>query len=132
MTEPPSLGRLVGALSAHSDVTSMAAVLTTTLADLLPADLVEVERDRTVGDRLAGRPGRPVAVTVLAGDRALTLRGGDRGRPEATITHTVRGVVLSRKPVPIPDWIEALAVELARLAERDDAARGALDRLLLS
>lgn len=131
MTEPPSLGRLVGALSAHSDVASMTAVLTTTLADLLPADLVEVERDRTMGDRLAGRPGRPVAVTVQAGERTLTLRADRAGRTEATVTHTVRGVVLSRQPVSIPDWIEALAAELARIAERDDAARAALDRLLL-
>lgn len=131
MTEPPSLGRLVGALSAHSDVAAMTEVLTTTLADLLPADLVTVERARTVGDRLAGRAGRPVAVAVQAGDRALTLRAAVAGRTEATITHTVRGVVLSRKAVPVSEWIAALAAELDRIAAQDDAARALLDRLLL-
>jgi hypothetical protein len=131
MTEPPSLGRLVGALSAHADVAAMTEVLTTTLADLLPADIVDVERGRTVGDRLAGRPGRAVAVTIRAGERALSLRSTGPGRTDATITHTVRGVVLSRRSVPITEWVEALAGELARIAERDDAARAVLDRLLL-
>jgi hypothetical protein len=131
MTEPPSLGRLVGALSAHSDVAALTQVLTTTLADLLPADLVDVERARSFGDRLTGRPGRPVAVTVRAGERSLQLRSASDGRTEATITHAVRGVVLSRKSVEITEWITTLATELERLATQDERARAALDRLLL-
>jgi hypothetical protein len=124
------LGRLVGALTAHADVASLTAVLTGTLADLLPGDLVRVERDRSLADRLHGRPGRPVGITVPAGDHELTLRTVGH-RTEAEIAHTVRGVTLSRRPVPITEWIEQLAAALDAQAAHDDAARAALDRLLL-
>jgi hypothetical protein len=131
MSEPRPLGHLIGALSAHADVESMTEVLTATLADLLPARLVRIERRRTLADRLAGRAGTPVALSVLAGDRELTLQALADGGTEAVIVHTVRGVVLSRTPVPVTDWIAALATELDRRAAEDDAARAALQRLLL-
>jgi hypothetical protein len=132
MAEPRPLGHLVAALSAHADVASMTRVLTTTLADLLPADVVQVERRRSVADRLAGRTGSPVALTVRLGDdRELVLRARPDGGTDALTVHTVRGVVLSRTPLPITDWIAALAAGLDRLAAADDRARTALDRLLL-
>ncbi|HET8583491.1 MAG TPA: hypothetical protein VFL65_09570 [Jatrophihabitans sp.] len=131
MSEPRPLGHLVAALSAHADVVSMTQVLTATLADLLPGSLVQVERRRSVADRLAGRPGTPVSLTVRGTDRDLVLAAGRDGTPEAQIVHTVRGVVLSRTAVPITEWITALAAELDRRAASDEAARAALDRLLL-
>jgi hypothetical protein len=131
VSEPRPLGHLVAALAPHADVASMTTILTATLADVLPKDLVRVEYRRSLGDKLAGRVGDPVAVSVGTGDRELTLRADARGGTEATIAHIVRGVVLSRSPVSIPEWIDALAAEVDRAAARDDAARAALDRLLL-
>jgi hypothetical protein len=129
--EPVPLGHLTAALAARADVAAMTQVLTETLADLLPADLVRVERRRTVGDRLNARPGTPTSLTVHAGDRDLILSQSRDGRSEASIAHTVRGVILSRTSVSIPEWIKALATELNRMAAADEAARTALDRLLL-
>jgi hypothetical protein len=124
--EPRPLGHLVAALDRHRDVAALTEVLTTTLADLLPGDLVTVERSRTMADRMHGRPGTPVALTVRCGERDLVLRGR-----EPSVVHTVRGVVLSRRSVPITEWIELLAAELDRRGREDETARAALERLLL-
>jgi hypothetical protein len=131
MTEPPPLGHLVEALSNRADVVSLTQVLTVTLADVLPAGMVDVEYRRTARDRLAGREGTPIGLTVHTPDKTLTLRTDGGGGPQATIAHSVRGVILSRTPVTVTAWIAALADELRSLGAADDAARTALERLLL-
>ena len=129
--DPPPLGHLAAALSGRADVASLSQVLTVTLADILPAGMVQVDYKRSAGDRLAGRPGTPVGLAVVAGDKVLRLDSARGGVAEATVEHAVRGVVISRKPVSITEWITALADELRRIAEADEAARVALERLLL-
>jgi hypothetical protein len=111
------------------DIASFARVLTATLGDALPAGMVEVDRDRSLGDRLAGRPGTPVAVRVHGDDRELELRSGRSG-PVGEVRQVVRGVVLSRRTVPLEEWVGALAAELTALADRSSAAREALGRML--
>lgn len=111
------------------DVASFARVLTATLGDALPEGMVEVDRDRSLGDRLAGRPGTPVAVRVHGTDRQLELRTGRSG-PVGEVRQVVRGVVLSRRTVPLEEWVGVLAAELTALAERSSAARTALARML--
>ena len=128
---PPPLGHLAAALSGRADVASLTQVLTVTLADILPPGMVEVSYKRSTGDRLAGRPGTPTSLTVIAGDKVLRLDSAGHGVAQASVEHAVRGVVISRKPVSITEWITALADELKRLGEADDAARLALERLLL-
>ena len=129
----PPLGYLVAALSGdRADVISLSQVLTGALADALPPGVVSVEYDRSLADRLAGRPGQPTGVTVTLGDNILTLRQDTRSAvPDAIVARVVRGVTISRTPVSITDWIAALA-ELIRQRATDDAtARVALTRLLL-
>jgi hypothetical protein len=111
------------------DIASFARVLTATLGDALPEGMVEVDRDRSLGDRLAGRPGTPVAVRVHGTDRELELRSGRSG-PVGEVRQVVRGVVLSRRTVPLEEWVGALAAELTALADRSAAAREALGRML--
>ena len=113
----------------RADVASYARVLTSTLADALPDGMVEVEQRRGIGDRMAGRDGRTVAVVVHGVDRELELREGPRG-VEAQVRQVVRGVVISRKAVGIDEWLQALAEDLTRIAARDAAAREALERFL--
>jgi hypothetical protein len=113
----------------RADVASYARVLTGTLAAVLPEGMVEVEQRRGLGDRVAGRGGRTVAVIVHGMDRELELREGARG-VEAQIRQVVRGVVISRKAVGIDEWLHALAEDLTRIAARDAAARAALERFL--
>lgn len=116
--------------SDRADVASYARLLAGALAGALPAGMVEVEHRRGLTDRMAGREGRPVAVLVHGQDRDLELREGARGAVEGEIRQVVRGVVISRRAVGVDLWLEALAVDLTRIAARDAAAREALGRLL--
>lgn len=118
---------LAAALRADSaDVASYTRILTETLGDALPAGMVEVERKRSMADRMAGRAGEPVRLTVTTDDQELELAPGGKGE----IRQLVRGVVIRRRRVGPDEWLEALAGVLAQLAGRNAAARDALTRLL--
>src|SRR5262249_60729306 len=76
MTEPGglSLEMITAALRADSaDVALYARVLTESLGDALPEGCVEVDRARTVADRMRGRPGEVRKITVRLGEKLLTL-----------------------------------------------------------
>jgi len=122
---------LVAALRAdRADVESYHRVLSETLGDALPSGMVEIERRRTLGDRVAGRAGQPVELRVSTTDRQLVLSAGRHGGVSAEVRQVVRGVVISRKETGIDDWLAALAQELTTLASKDAKARNALSRLL--
>lgn len=128
--DPGSLDRVAAALRADAaDVAAFTRVFTATIGDALPPGMVEVERARSLGDRLAGRDGVPVAVRVTFPERVLELRAGRHG-PDAEVRQVVRGVAISRRQVGIDAWVRALAVELTALADRDAEARAALAALL--
>jgi hypothetical protein len=114
----------------RADVASYARILSGALADALPPGMVEVQRRRSLADRMAGRDGRPVAVVVHGEDRELVLREAPHGAVEAAVHQVVRGIVISRRTVGIDAWLTALAEDLTRIAARDAAARAALARLL--
>lgn len=114
----------------RADVESYTRVLSGTLGDALPAGMVEVERRRTLADRMAGRDGRPISLRVHTTDRQLDLNAAAHGGVTAEIRQVVRGVVISRKEVGVDEWLTALAEELTKLAQRDARARAALSRLL--
>jgi hypothetical protein len=114
----------------RADVASYTRVLTTTLGDALPPGMVSVEHHRSVADRLAGRAGQPVSVTVRTPDQELELRQGRHGEVVGEIRQVVRDVVIKRRPVAVDEWLVALAGVLAALAERSAAARAALTDLL--
>jgi hypothetical protein len=121
---------LAAALRADAgDVDSYARVLTETLGSTLPAGMVEVERDRSMKDRLAGRPGRAVAIRVHGHDRSLELEAG-RGAPVARIVREVRGVVIARDPVNLDVWLRQLADEITAAASANATARDALSAFL--
>jgi hypothetical protein len=133
MTEPtqsPSLEMLTAALRADStDIAIYAQVLTETLGDSLPPGCVTVERARTMADRMQNRPGTVRKVTVRLGEQVLTLAVA-KGAPVAEVCHEVRGIVLSRQPVPVPDWIAELARGLLVHAEQNAQTATALRRLV--
>ncbi|SEN80727.1 hypothetical protein [Actinacidiphila rubida] len=133
--EQPDPGAVLDQLAAAlrrdaADLETYAKVLTVSLADALPADAVAVERRRTVGDRLAGREGRVERLEVTLDDKRLILTV-THGRPQGELATVVRGVVLSRTPVPLDAWAADLAAAVARRAESDARARAALERLVL-
>jgi len=137
--EPSGLGpmgdvQLLAAMlrADQAEVASYARVLSGALAQALPTGMVELAYQRTVGDRLAGRPGRAVRVVVHGEDRDLELREGKNGQIEAELHRVVRGVVISRRSIGVEEWLQALAEDITRAAARDTAAKEALERLLRS
>jgi hypothetical protein len=134
MTEPDdalSLEMVAAALRAdNADAAIYARVLTNSLSEALPPGYVTVERERSMSDRMKGRPGEISKVVVKLGDQVMTLavRGG---QPTAEICKEVRGVVLSRQPVPLQQWASALASALVDHAAGNAAAAAALRRLVL-
>jgi hypothetical protein len=130
--QPQSIDLVANALTSSADLSDVAMfvrVFTRSFADALPEGMVDVDYDRSVGDRLAGRPGTPTALRLTFPDRRLSLTA-TRGWPEAEVQQVVRGVVLSRKQVPVEEWVRALAAELTDLAARNASARAALAGLL--
>jgi hypothetical protein len=126
----PSLDMVTAALRADSsDIAIYARVLTESLGDALPPDCVTVDRDRSVSDRMKGRPGTVSKITVRLGDQVMTLalKGG---APTAEICREVRGVVLSRQPVHVAQWAAELARALVGYAEQNAATADALRRLV--
>jgi hypothetical protein len=129
---PNSVDLVASALTSSadlSDVGMFVRVFTGSFADVLPESMVDVDYDRSMGDRLAGRPGTPVAVRLNFPDKRLELRATS-GWPDAEVQQVVRGVVLSRRQVPVEEWVRTLATELTDLAARNAQARAALAALL--
>jgi hypothetical protein len=133
MTEPvpsPDLDLVTAALRADSaDASIYAQVLTESLGDSLPPGCVTIERDRSVSDRMHGRPGKVSKITIRLGEQVMTL-AVRAGQPNAEILREVRGVVLSRQPVPVPDWAAELARALVGYAEQNARTAEALRRLV--
>ena len=126
----PSLDMVTAALRADSsDIAIYATVLTESLGESLPPDTVQVERDRSVSDRMKGRPGRVTKITIRLGDQVLTLRLTG-GAPVAEVCREVRGVVLSRQSVPVGQWAAELAKALVSHAEQNAVTADALRRLV--
>ena len=134
MTDPGdglSLEEITAALRADSaDVALYARVLTESLGDALPAGCVVVDRDRTMSDRMRGRPGQVTKVTVRLGEKVLTLATAPGRPPTAEICREVRGVVLSRQPAGLQEWVDELARELAAHAQQNAHAAEVLRKLV--
>jgi len=135
MTEPAgdlSLEMITAALRADSaDVAVYARVLTESLGDALPADCVTVDRARrTMSDRRNGRPGQVEKVTVRLGDQVLSLRVQPGRPPAAEICREVRGIVLSRQPATLQEWVDQLARGLAAHAQQNAHAAEVLRKLV--
>ena len=125
-----SLDMVTAALRADStDVAIYARVLAQSLGEALPDDLVSVERDRTMSDRMRGRPGEISKIVAKLGEQQMTLAVRN-GQPSAEICRAVRGVVLSRQPVPIGEWAAALASALVAYAGQNAQAAQALRKLV--
>jgi hypothetical protein len=122
---------LAAALRADaSDLDVYARVLTTSLAAALPHEMVAVDRDRSLADRIAGRDGKVRRIRIALGDWELTLAPGPAGVPLAQARQKVRGVAISSREVTLDEWARLLASGLATRARASADARAALRRLL--
>ena len=126
-----SLDMVTAALRADStDVAIYARVLAQSLGEALPADCVSVERDRTMSDRMRGRPGQVTKVTVRLGEKVLTFATAPGRLSAAEICREVRSVVLSRQPAGMQEWVDELARELAAHAQQNANAAEVLRKLV--
>ena len=134
MTEPdggPSLEMITAALRADSaDVALYARVLTESLGDALPEGCVAVDRARTMSDRMHGRPGQVRKITVRLGEKVLILTVQPGRPPAAEICREVRGVVLSRQPAGLQEWVDDLARELVAQAQQNAQTAEVLRKLV--
>ena len=112
-----------------ADVALYARVLSKSLSEALPPEYVTIERERSMSDRMKGRPGEITRVAVRLGDQLMTL-AVKHGQPYAEICREVRGVVLSRENVPLQQWASVLASALVVHAENNAQAAQALRRLV--
>ena len=129
--DPLSLEMVTAALRVDSaDAAIYAGALTTSLSEALPPEYVTVERERSMSDRMRGRPGEVSKVEVRLGDQVMTL-AVKNGRPAAEICREVRGVVLSRQAVPVQQWASTLASALMSHAESNAQAAEALRKLVI-
>jgi len=135
--EPSGLGpmgdaQLLAAMLStdRADVASYARVFSGALVDALPPGMVEVSFRRGLADRLAGRDGQPVALTVHGDGCDLALHEDRRTGVRAEIRQVVGGVVISRKAVGLDWWLRALAETLVRAAARTAATRQAFEEFL--
>jgi hypothetical protein len=113
-----------------ADAALYAGVLANSLSEALPPGYVTVERERSMSDRMRGRPGEISKVEVKLGDQVMTL-AVKNGRAVAEICREVRGVVLSRQAVPPQQWAGALAGALVSHAESNAQAARALRKLVI-
>jgi hypothetical protein len=126
------LAELVIAHFQRVEIAMLGRVLISTLSGALPASMIRLERRRSLRQRLSGRTAEPIGITITAGDRALSFRAPEIGVAEASVGHTVRGVVLSSTPMSITEWLDELGELLDQLTRDDEATRAALERMLLS
>jgi len=125
-----SVEMLAAALRADlADLDVYERVLVSSLSEVLPEGVLEVVRERSMGDRMAGRPGKVRAVRAHLGEHEMELTPGRSGM-KASVTRQVRGVAISRKEVSLEEWAQLLAEHLSSFAAQNAAAREALSRLL--
>ncbi|MFF1876369.1 hypothetical protein [Leifsonia sp. NPDC058230] len=105
---------------AHSDPQAFLAELVDSVQRAIPADLaarvLTVERRRTLGDRIARRPGQIVSLRLMGASDALILsyEPGIGWTPEAALVHGV--VIVSPRTMALGAWLTAFAARIASLA----------------
>lgn len=115
-----------------ADLSLYGGFLINALTESLPEELVQVERKRTAGDRMRGRPGEIVAVGVDLGDSRFRLtRAGVGARPQTTVSHVSGGITMKTETVSMDAWAAQLSAALQTAGSQDAAAADAAARLAI-
>jgi hypothetical protein len=111
--------------ASSSDLTTFVDVLADTLEEALPGR-VQVGRRAT---RFLGKQKRVERLQCELGGQRYLLASRD-GVVEARRATAVRGVVLKTEELPLGEWLDALARDLADEARTSEQAQLALQRML--
>lgn len=127
LDSPLQMELLAASLRADSsDTKAFLEALATKLEGSLP-DRTTVTRHSSLFSRE-----HPVKeITVLLGDYQYRIGRERQGPIMAQRAKVVRGIVLKTEQIPMEQWIEELAGELAQVAASSAQARSALERFLL-
>lgn len=127
LDSPLQMELLAASLRADSsDTKAFLEALATKLEGSLP-DRTTVTRHSSLFSRE-----HPVKeITVLLGDYQYRIGRERHGPIMAQRAKVVRGIVLKTEQIPMEQWIEELAGELAQVAASSAQARSALERFLL-
>jgi hypothetical protein len=127
LDSPLQMELLAASLRADSsDTKAFLEALATKLEGSLP--------DRTLVTRhssLFSREHPVKEIAVLLGDYQYRIGRERQGPIMAQRAKVVRGIVLKTEQIPMEQWIEELAGELAQVAASSAQARSALERFLL-
>lgn len=108
-----------------SDARALAEALAAKLSEALPSQT----RTRSKAARLLSRDKRLEQVEVQLGDETFVLSLAGQ-TAQTSVAKTVGGVVIKRQQLPLDAWLDALSEALGAEAERSEAARLSLERLL--
>jgi hypothetical protein len=108
-----------------ADSRALAEALAAKLSEALPGQT----RTRRQAARFLSRDKRLERVEVQLGDETFVLSlSGEKA--ETSVAKTVRGVVIKRQDLPLDAWLDALSEALGAEADRSEATRLSLERLL--
>jgi hypothetical protein len=110
-----------------ADARGLAEALAVRLETALPGH-TRVERR---AKKFLSRDKAVRAIEVHAGESRYALTVGDGGTLETTRSSAVRGIVLKNDPLPLDEWIDSLARDIAEQARASEQGRQALERLLM-
>ena len=110
-----------------ADSRGLAEALAVRLEQALPTQCRVERRSR----KFLSREKVVRSISVDAGENRYALSVDERGAIETTRSSAVRGIVLKNDPLPVDDWLDSLARDLAEHAQASADGRAALERLLL-
>ena len=110
-----------------SDTDSFFRVLASKLADAL-GDRVQIKREGGLFKR--DRPAVGITVDLATGAGVVLEAARKGGGVECTVSRPVRGIIVSSKPVSLPEWLDTLARALATEAQQSEQTWAALHGLL--
>jgi hypothetical protein len=110
-----------------ADSRGLAEALAVRLETALPTQTRVQRRAR----KLLSREKVVRAIEVNAGENRYALTVGDNGALETTRSAAVRGIVLKNDPLPLDEWIDSLARDIAEQARASEQGRQALEKLLM-
>ncbi|MCU1481454.1 MAG: hypothetical protein JWQ19_2240 [Subtercola sp.] len=97
-------------------LTSLIDGATRALSEPVAAGVLTVERNRTLGDRLAGRPGTITELRLASDGEIMSLRPAARSLWVAETHRVSGGVVIARRTQSLGEWLGAFAGRVAAVA----------------
>lgn len=119
---------------ADADPQSFLTALVERVGGALPtavaAGALTVERTRSMGDRLSGRPGAIAALRLAEPSEILTLKYEPGPRWIAEAARVSGGIIISRRALTLGEWLTAFAGRIAAMAADSAGDAAAASRAL--